>query len=579
MPSLQLSGLASGLDWKSLVDSLMQLERAPVSRLEAERTLQGRRISALEGVRSRLQDLQSSITTLRTPALASGRSVTLASGNSTWSATASAGASTGARTIEVTSLATAARRESTRALGSPLSTSSDLSSLTVATLPTSTAVTAGSFTVNGQTISVAGTDSLQEILDRIATATSGEVQGSYDSATDRITLSGTSTLALGAANDTSNLLAALQLSHSSALTASSTAGLGRVSLQAPLANARLTEAVTAVDASGDGSFRINGVTIAYNLNTDSLATVIGRINATTAGVTADYDATTDRVRLRNSVTGDLGIHVSEASGGLMSALGLQSDSSLTRGTPARFTVDGGPERTSSSNTLDAMSHGIAGLALTVRSTGRETLTVGSDPAPLRSAIDSFIERYNNAQTFLEEQTKVTVADGKVTNSVLSGNREVQAWAQSLRSAAFAASDEPAGRLRRLEDLGIDFAAGKSLLTVKDSARLEAALRDRPAEFDALLRNSTTGFTARLDSLMKATLGNGASSGALGAQTGQINRSTAGIADQISALERRLAQRRSQLEASFIAMETAQSRLQQMQSQLTRAFGLGSTSTK
>jgi flagellar hook-associated protein 2 len=156
---------------------------------------------------------------------------------------------------------------------------------------------------------------------------------------------------------------------------------------------------------------------------------------------------------------------------------------------------------------------------------------------------------------------------------------VQAWAQSLRSAAFAASDEPAGRLRRLEDLGIDFAAGKSLLTVKDSARLEAALRDRPAEVDALLRNSTTGFTARLDSLMKATLGNGASSGALGAQTGQINRSTAGIADQISALERRLAQRRSQLEASFIAMETAQSRLQQMQSQLTRAFGLGSTSTK
>lgn len=579
MPSLQLSGLASGLDWKSLVDSLMQLERAPVSRLESERTLQGRRISALEGVRSRLQDLQSSITSLRTPALASGRSVTLASGNSTWSATASAGASTGARTIEVTSLATAARRESTRALGSPLSTSSDLSSLTVATLPTSTAVTAGSFTVNGQTISVAGTDSLQEMLDRIATATSGEVQGSYDSVTDRITLSGTSTLALGAANDTSNLLAALQLSHSSALTASSTAALGRVSLQAPLASARLTEAVTAVDASGDGSFRINGVTIAYNLNTDSLATVISRINATTAGVTADYDATTDRVRLRNNVTGDLGIHVSEASGGLMSALGLQSDSSLTRGTPARFTVDGGPERTSSSNTLDWMSHGIAGLELTVRSTGRETLTVGSDPAPLRSAIDSFIERYNNAQTFLEEQTKVTVADGKVTNSVLSGNREVQAWAQSLRSAAFAASDEPAGRLRRLEDLGIDFAAGKSLLTVKDSARLEAALRDRPAEVDALLRNSTTGFTARLDSLMKATLGNGASSGALGAQTGQINRSTAGIADQISALERRLAQRRSQLEASFIAMETAQSRLQQMQSQLTRAFGLGSTSTK
>jgi flagellar capping protein FliD len=105
------------------------------------------------------------------------------------------------------------------------------------------------------------------------------------------------------------------------------------------------------------------------------------------------------------------------------------------------------------------------------------------------------------------------------------------------------------------------------------------LRDRPAEVDALLRNATTGFATRLDTVLKATLGNGGSSGALAAQTGQINRSTAGIADQISSLERRLAQRRSQLEASFIAMETAQSRLQQMQSQLTRAFGLGSTPNK
>ena len=579
MPSLQLSGLASGLDWKSLVDSLMQLERVPVNRLEAERTTQSRRLSALEGVRSRLQDLQSSITTLRTPALASGRSVTLASGNSSWSATASAGASTGTRTIEVTSLATAARRESTRALGSPLSTSSDLSGVTVATLPTATAVTEGFFTINGQAIPVAGTDSLQQVLDRIGAATGGAVQAGYDPTTDRVTLSSTSTLALGAANDTSNLLTALQLSHSSALTASSTTALGRVALQAPLASARIAEAVTAVDGAGAGSFQINGVTVTYNLNTDSLATILGRINATTAGVTADYDATTDRVRLRNNVTGDLGVHVSESSGGLMGALGLVSDSSLTRGTPARFTVDGGAERTSPSNTLDANSHGHAGLTLTVRSTGRETLTVGSDPAPLRSAIDSFIERYNGAQTFLEEQTKVTVSDGKVTSAVLSGNREVQVWAQSLRSAAFAATDAPAGRLRRLEDLGIDFAAGKSVLTIKDPARLDAALRDRPAEVDALLRNATTGFATRLDTVLKATLGNGGSSGALAAQTGQINRSTAGIADQISSLERRLAQRRSQLEASFIAMETAQSRLQQMQSQLTRAFGLGSTPNK
>ena len=97
--------------------------------------------------------------------------------------------------------------------------------------------------------------------------------------------------------------------------------------------------------------------------------------------------------------------------------------------------------------------------------------------------------------------------------------------------------------------------------------------------EALLRNTSSGFSARIDGLLSRTLGSSSVSSSVAGQTSQINRSTAGITDQINALERRLAQRRGQLEASFIAMETAQSRLQQMQSQLTRAFGLGSPSTK
>ena len=39
MASMQLSGLASGLDWKSLVDQLMDLERAPINRIEREKTV------------------------------------------------------------------------------------------------------------------------------------------------------------------------------------------------------------------------------------------------------------------------------------------------------------------------------------------------------------------------------------------------------------------------------------------------------------------------------------------------------------------------------------------------------------
>jgi flagellar hook-associated protein 2 len=34
--NLQLSGLASGFDWKSLINQLMAVERVPVDRLTAE---------------------------------------------------------------------------------------------------------------------------------------------------------------------------------------------------------------------------------------------------------------------------------------------------------------------------------------------------------------------------------------------------------------------------------------------------------------------------------------------------------------------------------------------------------------
>ncbi len=579
MPGLQLSGLASGFDWKTLVDSLMQLERAPVARLETERTNQSKRLSALEGVRSRLQELQSSVASLRLPSLASGRTAQLATAGSSWSAEAAPSAGTGSHTLEVIALATAARRESTQRIGAPLAASDDVSSLTIATLPTAVAPIEGFFTVNGARVAVASTDSLQQILNRIETATAGEVQASYDPLTDRLTLNATSSLALGAANDTSNFLSALRLATTGPSTASSSAALGRAALDRPLASARLAQSITAVDATGTGSFRINGETFTYNVNQDSLATVLDRINAASVGVIATYDSTTDRVSLRNSVTGDLGVHVQESGGGLLAALAIDTEASLIRGAAARFTVDGGAERTSPSNALGPTSHGIPGLTVTARSLGRDTVTVSPDSAPLRSALDAFIDRYNEVQTYLEEQTKVTVADGKVSNAVLSGNREVQAWGQSLRAAAFSASDESPGRLRRLEDLGIDFASGKALLTIKDPARLEAALRDRPAEVDALLRHGTSGFAARLDGLLKTTLGTNPSSGALTSQTAQINRSTTGITDQIASLERRLAQRRSQLEASFIAMEAAQSRLQQMQSQLSRAFNLGGTTNK
>jgi flagellar capping protein FliD len=60
-------------------------------------------------------------------------------------------------------------------------------------------------------------------------------------------------------------------------------------------------------------------------------------------------------------------------------------------------------------------------------------------------------------------------------------------------------------------------------------------------------------------------------GALSKKIESYTKANTGLDDQIAALDRYLAQRRSQLEAGFMAMEDAQSKLKQMQTQLTNAF--------
>src|SRR5690606_35672021 len=100
-------------------------------------------------------------------------------------------------------------------------------------------------------------------------------------------------------------------------------------------------AVTAVDADGKGSFTINGVSIDFDVDADSLSTVLARINASSAGVTASFDSASDRVVLTNKSTGDLGISLSEAAGGLLGALGLTNGTTFTAGENAAFTVNGG----------------------------------------------------------------------------------------------------------------------------------------------------------------------------------------------------------------------------------------------
>jgi len=563
---LSVSGLVSNFDWKSFINQIMAVQNAPIDKLNNEKTANINKTAALNDLKTKLTALNTSSTALGAANLFTSRQAVSGTVGSTWNPSAASGTAAGSYSIAVTQLATAARRNGTSGVGKPLNATNNVSGLTIANLPTAVAVSAGTFSVNGQKVTVALTDSLDQVFTAISAATSGAVTASYDSVTDKITLSGSGEIVLGAANDTSNFLTALHLTNNGTPTIASAGTLGKTSNSATLANARLDAAITAVDGSGNGTFSVNGVNVAYNVNTDSLDAILTRINQSGAGVTASYDGVQDRVVIANAVTGDTGIAISEAAGGLMDALGLSNPVTLVHGKNALFSINGGAQLTSTSNTLDGTAHGVAGLSLTVDSETTQTITVSGNTTSMRGAIEDFIAKFNDIQTYIADQTKTsTTVDNKVSTSILSDNREVQSWADSLRSMAFSAVPGLSGTISRLENLGIDFTTGTSQLAVKDSAKLDAALRDKAGDVAAFFQTASTGLVGQMQTfLTKVTTQDDD-------QQTQLTKANTDIVAQISAIQRRLDLQRQLLTDSFVAMETAQSKLKSQSDALTRAF--------
>ncbi|MDP3072418.1 MAG: flagellar filament capping protein FliD [Opitutaceae bacterium] len=565
---LQVAGLASNFDWKSFVDQILNLERTPAARMEREQALNRQKVTLLDSLGTKLSALQTAVRDLKTDTLFGKRTAISAVSGSTWGLAAGNNTAAGTYAIAVSRLASTAKLAGAADIGSALNpASNDVSGLTLANLPIGQAVAAGTFTVNGAQVTVGLTDSLEDVFDAISTATGGAVTASYSSASDRVTLTSTSgSVMLGAANDTSNFLRALQLNNNGTGSVSSSARLGTVKPAATLVSANLSTPITAVDGAGAGTFSINGVAIDYNVNTDSLTSIAARINASTAGVSATYDAVNDRVTLANKSTGDLGIAVSEAAGGLLGALGLTSGTTFTRGDNAQFSLNGGATLTSYSNTVDSSSHGVEGLSVTVDSATSQTVTVASDTSTMRKKLEKFVEQFNGVQDFIDVQTRVTTsARGDVNAAALSGNREIQDWAASLRRMVFAAVSGVTGSVKRLDDLGLDFTAGANKLEIKDSAKLDQALAERTGDVAAFFTAATTGFAAKLDTYLGRIDTKNTD------QQKTLNLQTTSLGDQIAAIDRRLEQRRALLESAFIRMEEAQQKLKQQQSSLDAIF--------
>lgn len=148
----------------------------------------------------------------------------------------------------------------------------------------------GSFQLNGQSIAVGAGETLTNIVARINAAEAGVTAG-YNATTEQVEFLQNST---GSApgilieNDTSNLVAALKLDSANIVS-----GIDPE-------NEQLLQDVSFFDSVTNGSFTINDTVIAVDRSSDSLDSVLQRINNSDAGVNASFNTSSQQVVIESN---------------------------------------------------------------------------------------------------------------------------------------------------------------------------------------------------------------------------------------------------------------------------------------
>jgi flagellar hook-associated protein 2 len=161
-----IGGLISGLDTASLIDQLISVSRKRIDVVVANQTSKSDKITAFQGFNLQLTDLQTSAKTLRDSDTFNVFTTSTSTNSATYSAdnlatiTATTDASPGTHTIAFTA-------------GSQLAQARQISSESYSDYDTTAVTSGGEILINGSVITIASTDTLQDIAVKINNANSG----------------------------------------------------------------------------------------------------------------------------------------------------------------------------------------------------------------------------------------------------------------------------------------------------------------------------------------------------------------------------------------------------------------------
>ncbi|GEM_PF-1535568 len=304
-------------------------------------------------------------------------------------------------------------------------------------------VIAGYFTLNGKNISITGNDSINSVIGKINTSNTG-VRAIYDRDSDKLFMSTEQGGKIVFGKDTSGFLDAMKFA-----TLSGNQIRSYVNVEGSVYNKYKSLSQTAL-SQGDnavinGSFAINGVNFSVDASTDSLYSIIKRINQSDAGVTADYDEITDTVSITSKELGNQ-LELGNDTSNFLRKLNLldskndrdqNQGTSIYLGDKAKFQIDG-QEFVSDTNEVE-----FEGTNFNIKSGGNASITVTPDTQKAADAIKTFVDKFNYEMSVIDYYAK----------GDLKGNSDLA----KIRSELFTKATsliENSGSLTKLYDAGI-----------------------------------------------------------------------------------------------------------------------------
>jgi flagellar hook-associated protein 2 len=380
-----------------------------------------------------------------------------------------------------------------------------------------------------------------------------------------------------------NLLAGLDLSAGTAQGAD--AKTTQFSVAVGDAAANLDTAVTS------GTFTINDVTFSVNAATDTLQTILSRINASGAGVNASYDENSGKISLQQKDSGSENKIVLGAAGdtsNILYALKLSGNNPPVGGAPdtysgqdAMVSVNGQAAQAVGSNSAQGL---IPGVSVELLALGTVSITVQDDVDGMVDTIKDFVNQYNDIMNYInakmdeERISEPSTLSEKLQGAFRSDSLFYQTKIDLAKIITDAVSGLP-GTMNQMAQIGItttseDF--GKAGTLELDEAKLRAALETNPDGVKNLFNDSGEGIMTQLSKKLDAYTNT--VSGSFTTNATMIEDQVEYLSDRISDWEMRLEAKEKSLRMEFAAMESAIAQLNSMGNALANALGQNSRSS-